>query len=488
MQIDELISGLNVEDYQNEFKSIIKEGVNPLTNERYEYNWLKTICAFANSQGGTLYVGIDDKTHTITSLSHNDVDKIASMVQRLVNEHIEPPLVYKIDKIAVPSTKPLRYILKIIVEKSKFPPLSLKFNGVSTIYVRHFGLTSVAKGEEIRNMIMNSEFVSFDTLETDEIYDSKDYTILRKTYSENNEGKELTDKDLINISFMDVNRRVKRGALLFKDNYKDSRTTVECSLFKGLNKGDNIFLANERFALDLISEYKAIINFVQTHSAYGYKKTSEGKERYIAYPERSLFEAIINALAHRNYFIDGSQTEINIYKDRLEIISPGSLVNSKWLQREKNLSSIPPIRRNNLICEVFAMLNLMDRKGSGFDKIIEEYKPYGQAYAPYADSTDTYFSLTLPDLTHQGGLISSSSLPSISIIGLLDVKHSEKILAFCYFNNHTIKEITDFLNIKPSTYFRKEVIEKLVKEEYLIPNVNDYPITYRTNTLKVIPN
>ncbi len=488
MQIDELINGLNIEDYQNEFKSIIKEGVNPSTNERYEYNWLKTLVAFANSQGGTLYVGIDDKSHEVTGLSYNDFDKIVLMIQRQVSEHIEPPLIYKIDKIIIPGTKPLRYVLKIIVEKSKFPPLSLKFNGTSTIYVRHFGFTSVAKGEEIRNMIMNSEFVSFDTLETNEVFNPEDFKLLYETYKENNDGKELKEKDLINIGFMDINKKLKRGALLFKDNCNEDRTTVECSLFKGLNKGDNVFLANERFASNLLSEYKSIINFVKNHSAYGFKKVNQGKEKYIAYPERSLFEAVINALAHRNYFIDGSQTEINIYKDRLEIISPGSLVNSKWLQKEKDLSSIPPIRRNNLICEVFAMCNLMDRKGSGFDKIIEEYKPYGESFAPFADSTDTYFSITLPDLTHQGGLISSNSLPNVTITGLLDVKHAEKILSYCYFENRTIKEITDFLNIKPSTYFRKEIINKLVEENYLIPNLNDRPTTYRTNTLKVIPN
>ena len=488
MKIYELIPELNIEDYKTEFKGIIQEGPKKDSSERYEYGWLKTVVAFANSDGGTFYIGVDNKTHDILSLTHEQIDKISLMFQRLVLEHVEPPINYKIEHISIPQTSPLRYILKITIFRSKFPPISLKINGIASIFVRHFAKTSPATGEEIRNMVMNNEFVSFDLLETEEIYNPKDFSTLHKFYEHQNDGKKLTNKDLINIGFMNVDLKLKRGSLLFKDNFNESRTMVECSLFKGINKGDNIFVANERFALDLISEYQRIVSFIINHSASGYQKTSEGNISYISFPKRSVLEAVINALAHRNYFITSGQTEINIYKDRLEIISPGSLLNSKWLIKETNLSNIPPLRRNNLICEVFAMLKLMDRKGSGFDKIIEEYKPYGTKFAPYADANETSFSITLPDLTHSGGLVANSDMPSLSIVGDVDVKFAEKILSYCYFTNRTIGEIASFLSIKASTYFRKNIINPLVNNNYLIPNIDSYPTTYRTNTTKVIPD
>ena len=80
--------------------------------------------------------------------------------------------------------------------------------------------------------------------------------------------------------------------------------------------------------------------------------------------------------------------EINLFNNRLEIISPGSLVGSKWLKNEKDLASIPPLRRNEVICNVFYICKLMEKRGSGFDKIEEEYLPYDKKYRPYLNSNN----------------------------------------------------------------------------------------------------
>ncbi|MDD7213251.1 MAG: ATP-binding protein, partial [Candidatus Enterosoma sp.] len=61
MYIEELIPGLNIEDSSNEFKGIIEEGEDQ-KGSRKEISWLKELCAFANTKGGTLYVGVHDKT------------------------------------------------------------------------------------------------------------------------------------------------------------------------------------------------------------------------------------------------------------------------------------------------------------------------------------------------------------------------------------------------------------------------------------------
>ena len=59
-----------------------------------------------------------------------------------------------------------------------------------------------------------------------------------------------------------------------------------------------------------------------TNSANGFKKEDTGRSDYISYPPRSVMEGIVNAIAHRNYFMSGSQIEVNMFKDRLEITSP----------------------------------------------------------------------------------------------------------------------------------------------------------------------
>ncbi len=62
------------------------------------------------------------------------------------------------------------------------------------------------------------------------------------------------------------------------------------------------------------------------HSINGFKKEDVGRKDIFSYPAKSVAEGIVNALAHSNYFIQGSQIEINLFKDRLEITSPGTLL------------------------------------------------------------------------------------------------------------------------------------------------------------------
>ncbi len=176
MLFEEMIRGVNLEDYEVEFKGIIKEGPSSDGVGREEIKWLKEIVAFANTFGGTLYVGVENKTNKVVALSHEEADRIALMAQRLISIHVEPPIKYSIEKLAVPNTIPTRYVLAIKVEKSKFPPISLHINSISVIYVRHFGKTSAATGEEIRALVMSSEFVSYDNLESETRFDPRDFS------------------------------------------------------------------------------------------------------------------------------------------------------------------------------------------------------------------------------------------------------------------------------------------------------------------------
>lgn len=488
MLFEELVPNCNLEDCEVEFKGIIREGKTKDGNGREEWGWLKEISAFANTFGGVIYVGVDNKTHQVLALSHEETDKIALMVQRLVKAHIEPPISYRLQKLAVPQTSPTRYVLAIHVEKSRVPPVSLHINGLSVIYVRHFGQTSPATGEEIRSLVMSSDFASYDVMESDILFDKNDFTTLFSFYKEQNGGKELTEKDLLNIGFMNFDGKLKKGSLLFADNCDDPRTAIECSAFPGADKGSNVFLASKRIQTNLIQEYKQCIEFVKFRSVDGFEKTPNGRKNLFSFPERSLSEGIANALGHRNYFIQGGQIEVNMYKDRLEIISPGSLVSRKWLRRVTNLSEIPPLRRNELICDVFSLCRLMDHKGSGFDKIEQEYKEYGPKFAPYADSDDTFFSLTLPDLTHLSGLISNEEKPSVYTLSGEETPRQLEILSYCWNKGRTAVEIAEVLGIKPSSYFRKEILAPLVEKKLLLKNDTVLPPRYFSNKDLVIPN
>lgn len=486
MLIEDLIPNVNLENYKTEFKGIIKEGITDGRKEdKSEEGWLKEIAAFANTFGGDLYVGVNNKTHEIEALDHQTANQIALMVQRQVQAHLEPPIHYTIETISVPDTEPIRYVLVIHVRKSKYSPIILHMNGRGSIYVRRFGKASLATREEIRSMVLNSEDVSFDRMETDEIFHAEDFHTLFDFYARQNDGKQLIEKDLINIGFMTLDHHLRRGALLFRDDCKDNRTLVVCSQFPGISKGDDVFLATDEFKGNLIDCFLKAEQFVQNHSANGYIKTPTGRKDLVSYPKRSLEEGIVNALGHRNYFLEGSQIEINLFKDRLEIISPGSFIGGEPLIHETSLSKIPPLRRNELICAVFTLCKLMEHRGSGFDKIEEEYKPYGDKYVPFVDSDSESFFLTLPNLANPDGLLKDNESVKLHTIRPLKGRYDNAILSYCYNSGRTVEEIASHIGIKTSSYLRNTIIGNLVKQGYLIQQ-NSYPIRYQTMRSKVI--
>ena len=87
------------------------------------------------------------------------------------------------------------------------------------------------------------------------------------------------------------------------------------------------------------------------------------------YVERSYHEALVNALAHRDYLVNGSEVHIDIYDDRMEIYSPGGMPDGSIIQ-DRDPLTVPSTRRNPVLADIFNRLGYMERKSSGSGKII----------------------------------------------------------------------------------------------------------------------
>ena len=117
----------------------------------------------------------------------------------------------------------------------------------------------------------------------------------------------------------------------------------------------------------------------------------------------AFFEALVNALIHRDYLILGSEVHIDIYDDRLTIHSPGGMADGTRIQ-ERDITNISSTRRNPVLADIFARLGYMERQGSGFKKITEAYHTaynYREELEPEFYSDITSFQVTLYNLNYE---------------------------------------------------------------------------------------
>jgi predicted HTH transcriptional regulator len=204
-----------------------------------------------------------------------------------------------------------------------------------------------------------------------------------------------------------------------------------------------------------------MISFINRNNHKAWKKLPISRQEMPDYPERAITEACVNALIHRDYLEYGSEVHVDIFDDRLEIYSPGGMVDGSRVQDLDPLK-ITSKRRNPVIADIFSRLNLMERRGSGFKKIMEDYRAYSATAGQMPKfSSDTYhFFIILPNLNYgQNGveyLEEVNSIGNVTKDVTKDVtKRRDAIIAMMTFNNAiTIDEIADRLHVNRRTILR----------------------------------
>ena len=155
--------------------------------------------------------------------------------------------------------------------------------------------------------------------------------------------------------------------------------------------------------LSLIDDGEA---FIKRNAKMMWRKTANSREEMPEYVERSYHEALVNALAHRDYLINGSEVHIDIFDDRMEIYSPGGMPDGSIIQ-ERDPLTVPSTRRNPVLADIFNRLGYMERKGSGFGKIISGYEfqvNYDISKKPSFRSDRYQFTVVMPNLNYNVGI------------------------------------------------------------------------------------
>lgn len=474
MFLEEIIGKVHLENSKFECKSIL--------NRNDIVGWLKTISGFANSTGGDFYIGVEDKTNKLIGFDREGADSERNYFNNQVNEHLIPRPKMNIAFLPYKVRGKERFVIKVCVTESLVKPIILKYKGIPSIFMRRDGFTDGATYEEIIEMSIKSKDTQYDVLVSDEKYNFEKLSKLREFYHEHTEGKELREKALFSMGFVNKDGYLLNGATLFVDDYKGRKTEVLCSVYSGINKGSKRIVTVNRYDGNLTDTINYIMDFVRQRMNHSMIKENDKRINIDAFPERALFEGVINAVAHRDYFLDGTQIQIDMFKDRLEISSPGGFYRGEKFGKTYNLSGIISKRRNELISSVLVACNVMEAAGTGFEKIEQEYADVDEKHKPYIFSSSDHFTLVLPDLTYVKG-IEDNAMAAISFIPVPNgTEHDEKVMSFCYNQAHKASEIAYFLGMSDSTYFRKKILENLEKNGYLLKSKISRANYYKTNT------
>lgn len=473
MFLEELTKDLQLEGRQFEAKSRL--------NREDLVGWLKTIAGFANAEGGDFYIGVEDKTNKLIGFDRREADNERNYFNNSVNEHLVPRPDCNIIFLNYTIKDKERFIIKVHVPESVIRPVVLKYEGVPAIYMRRDGFTNGATYEEIIEMSQRSRNTQYDTLQTDIAYKRADFHTLFEKFEAENSGKKLTDKALKSMGFFDEQDRLCNGAVLFQDSYHGSKTLIQCAVFSGFTRGSERIVSINRFDGNLLASIDFMMEFVRQRMNHSYIKQADSRINIDSYPERALFEGIVNAVAHRDYFLDGTQIQVDMFRDRLEISSPGSFYRGEKIGKTYDLSKIISKRRNELISAVLVSCHMMEAAGTGFDKIIEDYRQADKLHRPYIYSVSDHFTLTLPDLTYSSGL-EGEETPNIEFIPPENpTKYDKEILSFCSRQARSIAEIAGKLGLSDSSYFRKKILGNLAEQGYLEKSSGAGKTYYKTN-------
>lgn len=328
-------------------------------------NWLKTISAFGNGNGGKLIFGIKDNGE-IVGVENFKSDM--EFISEAIKVHIEAIPETIIENIEVEN----KNLILVEVYSGNQTPYYYVGNGNKIAYTRIGNESVVVQSYMLNNLILKGKNQTYDNLITDINIENVSFSKLKATYYWNTK-LEFLSTDFESFGLVKNGKLTNAGALL-ADERVVYHSRIFCTRWKGLDKSCGIIEAIDDREIEggIIYLLQEAVNFVISNSKKMWKKTNNSRLEFPEYPERAVQEAIVNAIIHRDYCMVGGEIHIDMYDDRLEITSPGGMYNGKKIQ-DMNKEEMVSYRRNPIIADIFTRLKLMERRGSGLKKIFDAY-------------------------------------------------------------------------------------------------------------------
>ena len=413
----------------------------------------KEIIAFANCDGGKLYIGVRDDG---TVIGLDNADSVSLQISNMVRDAIKPDITMFLHYETILENG--KNVVVVDIQRGTDRPYYLAKKGMRPegVYVRQ-GYSSVpATDTAIRRMIKETDgdrFEAMRCLNQDLTFEAtKKEFELRKT--------DFGAQQMRTLKLIDQDGLYSNLALLLSDQCVH---TIKVAVFQGTDQ--TIFKDRREFTGSLMQQMNEVYDFIDFRNQT--RATIEKLYRVDVrdYPEVAVREALLNLLVHRDYSFSASAF-ISIYEDRIEFVSIGGLM--PGIDLEDVMVGIS-VCRNQDLANVFYRLHLIEAYGTGMGKIMKAYE--SMQVKPVIETTKNAFKIILPNInakyeTENATVKTKSGTPVTVHTEKKLSDEEEKILE--YARKHgaiTRNDVIGLLEVSASTAAR--VIRKMVKTNLL---------------------
>lgn len=393
----------------------------------------KEIIAFANCDGGTLYVGVADDG---TVLGVENADECALQISNMMRDAVKPDVTMFIHYETLNCEG--KAVVAVNIQRGTNRPYYLAKKGLRPegVYVRQ-GYSSVpATDTAIRQMIKETDGDSFENMRS--INQALTFETTKKEFEKRNIA--FGQPQMQTLKLVSADGIYTNLGLLLSEQCPH---TIKAAVFEGTNQ--NVFKDRREFSGSLMQQLNEVYDYIdfhnQTHATFQKLLRIDTRD----YPEVAVREALLNSLVHRDYSFRAS-TLISIYEDRIEFVSIGGLLPGLALD---DLMMGVSVCRNPHLANVFYRLQLIEAYGTGMKKIMGAYADI--PVQPKIATTNNAFKIILPNVNATPKTVKSPKEIENAAASVLD-SNEEKILQFLMEHPMiTRKEAQALLEVSQST-------------------------------------
>ena len=361
-------------------------------------SWLKSVSAFANGEGGTLIFGISDDDHII---GLGDAKGDAETISEEIKSKLDPVPAVNLELKEADG----KALVLLHVYPGQETPYYYIGDKQRIAFVRIGNESVTADRTQLKALVLKGSGRTYDSLPSNYRVEDMAFSKLKSVHYKRL-LRSFEDNEFVSWGIIDENGKLTNAGALLADESPIRQSRIFCTRWNGLDMTSGLGEAIDDVELEgcVIGQLQDAVAFVRNNSRKKWWKENDYREELPDYPERAVTEVIANAIIHRDYMQMGSEIHIDMYDDRLEVYSPGGMMDGRLIQ-QLNPLTVPSKRRNPLLADFFSRLGLMERRGSGMKKIINTYRryePFSDFHAPEFTSNASEFHVTLWNLNYDG--------------------------------------------------------------------------------------